>query len=295
MTIQAYTFEAKNKSEQLAPHSAKVDARVRRDLFYGAGDLIINGNRDGQLNKEGTIVSGSINTSFTFEISESVTFMAGGRLFTMTGETLTVPVRLINGVSVGSIYFDIDTNEPAGNYVKLVNAPSFRLGDWEADKFSSKYDLVFIRESGKILPFVDIRQNASFAAGETIDLSNFGKKMDGSSAPWRGQISTRIDNVRLTKRGDFFTLVGAIATLAQSYGTAGAVELEAGPSKINVTKTGTAFLMAENWAATADVSTGENGKLLKLTNIKQTTDGTPGTTLYNVNIIANFQGELVYR
>ena len=44
MTIQAYTFEAANvDGSQITPYSAKVDARVRRDMFHGEGNLIIPG------------------------------------------------------------------------------------------------------------------------------------------------------------------------------------------------------------------------------------------------------------
>ena len=123
MTIQAYTFEAANvEGSQITPYSAKVDARVRRDMFHGEGNLIIPGNGNGLLNPNGGTRNG---LTYTTTIPDTVTFVAGGRLFTMS-ETVDLYLSATShpAIFTAELVFDINTKDANGEYVKFADFPT---------------------------------------------------------------------------------------------------------------------------------------------------------------------------
>ena len=297
MTIKAYTFEAKGKSQQLAPHDAKTDARIRRDLFFGSGDFITVGDKNGNLQKQGTSVTGSKNSSFTFTFSDSVTFSAGGRLFSMGGTEVTIPVKPLknNQHAAGYIYFDINTEEPSGEYVKQVAAPGFAFGEYESPTFSVKYLIIFIQTGRNFIPYAATENSGHFLAGGTIEISNQGKDMAGNAAPYRGQFAPK-DDLFLTKKGKAFTLTGTLYTLnLDGNGNGSMVDISNGFYGIELDRTGSAVFYHQDFIATADIITGDDNNLFKLENVNLSAkDGTPKQGRYTrVFMIANFSGQLV--
>ena len=136
MTIQAYTFESASvEGSQITPYSAKVDARVRRDMFHGEGNLIIPGNGNGLLNPKGGTRNG---LTYTTTIPDTVTFVAGGRLFTMS-ETVDLYLSATShpAIFTAELVFDINIKDANGEYVKFANVPTYNTDPeaWESDTF----------------------------------------------------------------------------------------------------------------------------------------------------------------
>lgn len=240
MTINVYTFEQLqgSSSGQIRPYSASVDARVRRDLFRQKGDLIIVGNRDGWINKN---PQGDVTNQLTFQINNSVTFVAGGRLFTVTNENITlsaINLRTFNQITIGvyEINFDINTNATDGNFIRRVTNPSYSLAYndpnvWELSQFSVSYKLVAVGVNGGVFIYPAPEFNGTFAAGTSSMMTKVGDTMNGSSPIWRGSMLQSSTCV-LTQSGpnindvseSVFTLLGDIGTVVES-NTAGTILL----------------------------------------------------------------------
>lgn len=209
--IRAFTFESANtNSPQLQPYDAKTDARVRRDMFLGHGDVIATGDKNGQLNAGDVTVS---KDGATFTVANHVVFIAGGRMFSMTDETVTIPVKPINGsrqdTYIGSLFVEISANGP--DYIKINDKlTEIPVGNnYDADTYVSKFDIIITKPNGKYMAYAAIYQNAQYAAGGTFDISNLGKTMSGTPAPWRGQFGMH-DDLRLTNNNGHITIVGTI-------------------------------------------------------------------------------------
>lgn len=197
MSINAYTFEKKDgiQSNQIKPYSAKDDARVRRDLFRQNGDLIVVGDRrNGRLNVDDV---GNISNTITFRLNNSVTMVAGGRIFSLTNQDVTLSakaLRSVDGYSIGvfDLVFDINIDAPDGEFIKLVASPSYDVanGDtsvWEGSKFSVVYKLIGVSTGGNMAIYPSPEFNGAFAAGTASMMSGSGVLMAGGiSSAWRG-------------------------------------------------------------------------------------------------------------
>lgn len=268
--IKAFTFESANtNSPQLQPYDAKTDARVRCDLFLGHGDVIATGDKNGQLNASDVTVS---NNTATFTTAGHAVFVAGGRMFSMTDETITLPIKPLRGqpdAFVGSLFVEISANGP--EYVKINNSITTvpANNNYDADNYVSKFDIVIARANGKYTAYAAIYQNAQYAAGGTFDISNLGKTMTGSPAPWRGQFALR-DDLRLTNNSDHITIVGTLSEFDAANNlniiqTAGVMSLIGK----NTSARGKIIIIGDKFTGTANVTPGEGDRLIKLNNYRQ--------------------------
>lgn len=298
MTIQAYTFEAANvEGSQITPYSAKVDARVRRDMFHGEGNLIIPGNGNGLLNPNGGTRNG---LTYTTTIPDTVTFVAGGRLFTMS-ETVDLYLSATShpAIFTAELVFDINTKDANGEYVKFADFPTYNTDPeaWESDTFSVVYSLVVAFVGSEVFVFPAYKHNGKVAAGSTVNLNAVGLKIEtGASAGWRGAVLTQPagEEIYMAKTGRNFTLSGVVKSFASvsdgvEFGTHGIsadyVEVEDGYVTIFTT----------NWIGIGELSHTlnagrQNSRDFKVSNIT-TVFGVKPSDTFSGGIIGNFTGQ----
>ena len=298
MTIQAYTFEAANvDGSQITPYSAKVDARVRRDMFHGEGNLIIPGNGNGLLNPNGGTRNG---LTYTTTIPDTVTFVAGGRLFTMS-ETVELFMSATSSprIFTSEIVFDINTKEPNGEYVKLADFPTYNTDPeaWESDTFSVVYSLVVAFVGSEVFVFPAYKHNGKVAAGSTVNLNAVGLKIEtGASAGWRGAVFTQPagEEIYVAKTGRNFTISGVVKSFASvsdgvEFGTHGNT-----PDYIEV-EDGYVTIFTNKWIGIGELSHTMNAGLqnsrdLKISNIT-TVFGVKPSGTFSGGVIGNFTGQ----
>ena len=299
MTIKAYTFESKGKptkSGQLIPYEAKVDARIRRDCFLGAGDVICNGDRDGMIQ---STASGTIGGAVTFTIRDSVTFLAGGRMFSAPGETYTVQTRKTgDGVGIGELYFHVHVKSSSGKFVERVESLPERDQDgkkqnWEGESFFSVYHLLFVQDAKGLNVYPVPGQTGHVCAGGSINISQTGVSMDGTAAPNRGQM-TNVGSLHLTMRGDHFTLTGRTGSLVMRDGAILFSPTIGAPYKLAVTS-GTATIYTRGWIGVGKMVTAGDGYNFKVEEL-QTIMGTKpdGASIDASSILATFEGSWSY-
>ena len=298
MTIQAYTFEAANvEGSQITPYSAKVDARVRRDMFHGEGNLIIPGNGNGLLNPNGGTRNG---LTYTTTIPDTVTFVAGGRLFTMS-ETVDLYLSATSHPTIftAELVFDINTKDANGEYVKFADFPTYNTDPeaWESDTFSVVYSLVVAFVGSEVFVFPAYKHNGKVAAGSTVNLNAVGLKIEtGASAGWRGAVLTQPagEEIYMAKTGRNFTLSGVVKSFASvsdgvEFGTHGIsadyVEVEDGYVTI----------FTSNWIGIGELSHTlnagrQNSRDFKVSNIT-TVFGVKPSDTFSGGIIGNFTGQ----
>lgn len=298
MTIQAYTFEAANgEGSQITPYSAKVDARVRRDMFHGDGNLIIPGNGNGLLNPNGGTRNG---LTYTTTIPDTVTFVAGGRLFTMS-ETVDLYLSATShpAIFTAELVFDINTKDANGEYVKFADFPTYNTDPeaWESDTFSVVYSLVVAFVGSEVFVFPAYKHNGKVAAGSTVNLNAVGLKIEtGDSAGWRGAVLTQPagEEIYMAKTGRNFTLSGVVKSFASvsdgvEFGTHGIsadyVEVEDGYVTI----------FTSNWIGIGELSHTlnagrQNSRDFKISNIT-TVFGVKPSGTFSGGIIGNFTGQ----
>ena len=114
-------------------------------MFLGHGDVIATGDKNGQLNTSDVTVS---NNTATFTTAGHSVFVAGGRMFSMTDETITLPVKPLRGqpdAFVGSLFVEISANGP--EFVKVNNSLTTvpANNNYDADNYVSKFDIVITR------------------------------------------------------------------------------------------------------------------------------------------------------
>lgn len=263
MTIKAYTFESKSKKVgQLIPYEAKVDARIRRDCFHGIGDVVCNGDRDGYIQSS---ASGTIGGAVTFTVRDSVTFIAGGRMFSAPGETYTVQTRHAgNGIGIGELHYHIKAKASSGKFIERVESVPERDRDkapnWEGESFYSTYRLLFVATNGTINVYPVPGQTGHVCAGGAVNISQQGVSMDGTSAPWRGQLTSSGD-LRLTMRGDSCTLTGRTGqlTMRDNGDTIVFAPTIGAPYKLNITSGGVATIYAKGWIGVGKMVTAGDG------------------------------------
>lgn len=283
--IKAFTFENVNKSRQVTPYSAKVDARVRRDLFRGYGDMIIAGDKNGWLASEAT---GDPASGFTIKLTDATTFIAGGRLFTID-ENVNIAVTQSTktpNTYIGHITVDIDVNDQNGDFVKIVNAPSFTIGDYENDRFSTVYDIIFVYTTNGWRPFVALHQNGTFLAGAAVNLSTPGVSPDGRSAGRRGQVLSR-DDISVQLNGTRVTVYGVLRSSRITGETFDILDVSRSFIQARVGR-GSAAIYAAGGVATCNISQGADGYLLRGENVKISGNV---NSLDGAKIIAEFDAE----
>lgn len=209
--INAYTFEIKNPDapgKQIQPYSAKVDARIRRDIFGGRGDLVFSGRLDGQLNDpQFNNRSGS---KITTRFLSSTVFTAGGRMFSITDEDITLTIIKSNG-SEHHVKFavKIDTNDANGNFVSIVEPRDAdnNQRDFEADVFYSVFDFIAVtgNDPRDVKIYAGPNSNGQVAAGTTINIASNGVTAYGTTAGYHGQIINE-GNYYLSDDNGVFTL-----------------------------------------------------------------------------------------
>lgn len=298
MTIQAYTFEAANvEGSQITPYSAKVDARVRRDMFHGEGNLIIPGNGNGLLNPNGGTRNG---LTYTTTIPDTVTFVAGGRLFTMS-ETVDLYLSATShpAIFTAELVFDINTKDANGEYVKFADFPTYNTDPeaWESDTFSVVYSLVVAFVGSEVFVFPAHKHNGKVAAGSTVNLNAVGLKIEtGDSAGWRGAVFTQPagEKIYVAKTGRNFTISGVVKSFASvsdgvEFGTHGNT-----PDYIEV-EDGYVTIFTNNWIGIGELSHTmnagiQNSRDLKISNIT-TVFGVKPSGTFSGGIIGNFTGQ----
>ena len=298
MTIQAYTFESANgEVSQITPYSAKVDARVRRDMFHGEGNLIIPGNGNGLLNPKGGTRNG---LTYTTTIPDTVTFVAGGRLFTMSETVdLSLSATYHPAIFTAELVFDINTKDANGEYVKFTDVPTYNTDPeaWESDTFSVVYSLVVAFVGSEVFVFPAYKHNGKVAAGSTVNLNAVGLKIEtGASIGWRGAVLTQPtgEEIYMAKTGRNFTLSGVVKSFASvsdgvEFGTHGIsadyVEVEDGYVTI----------FTRNWIGIGELSHTmnagqQNSRDFKVSNIT-TVFGVKPSGTFSGGIIGNFTGQ----
>lgn len=297
MTIKAYTFEAKdgNSYSQVVPYSADVDARVRRDLFFGNGDIITVGDRNGVINKPNT-VEGRIGGMVSFVVNDSVTFIAGGRMFTMTNERIKLYTNQSSknrNVGYGTIHFDINTLASDGNFVKVVDRPTYKIGDWEAPKFSSSFELIVINRNNTLAVYTSLKHQGVFCAGGSIQIAGNGYTTSGYEQTFNTWTNER-GNVILTNRNGNFTIAGMVRDITFINSEITMVDVSSSFMSLNI-MSGTCTLMGESWVAYADFThNSDSNRLIRLNNIT-TVVGKKPNSLERIQILGNFTGSLVVR
>ena len=302
MTIQAYTFESANvEGSQITPYSAKVDARVRRDMFHGEGNLIIPGNGNGLLNPNGGTRNGSNGLTYTTTIPDTVTFVAGGRLFTMSETVdLYLSATSIPAIYTAELVFDINTKDANGEYVKLVEFPTYNTDPeaWESDTFSVVYSLVVAVRGPEVYVFPAYKHNGKVAAGSTVNLNAYGLKIETGDPVWRGAVFLQPadEEIYVAKTGRNFTISGVVKSFASvsdgvEFGTHGDT-----PDHIEV-EDGYVTIFTKNWIGIGELSHTmnagrQNSRDLKISNIT-TVFGVKPSGTFSGGIIGNFTGQWV--
>lgn len=290
--IRAFTFESTNtNSPQLQPYDAKTDARVRRDLFQGHGDVIATGDKNGQLNAGDVTLS---KDGATFTPATHVVFIAGGRMFSMTDEAVTIPVKPISGsrqdTYIGSLFIEISASGP--DYVKINNTLTEvpATNNYDADNYVSKFDIIITKPNGKYMAYAAIYNNAQYATGGTFDISNLGKTMQGTPAGWRGQFAMH-DDLRLTENNGHITIVGTLrefdaANSLNIINTDGLMRLTGNLSQ-NI-KVGKIIVIGDRFTGSGFVSPGDGNNFIKLENYRQSAPTTGKQS--NVYVIIELDG-----
>lgn len=290
--IRAFTFESANtNSPQLQPYDAKTDARVRRDMFLGHGDVIATGDKNGQLNAGDVTLS---KDGATFTPATHVVFIAGGRMFSMTDEAVTIPVKPISGsrqdTYIGSLFVEISVNGP--DYVKINNTLTEvpATNNYDADNYVSKFDIIITKPNGKYMAYAAIYNNAQYAAGGTFDISNLGKTMQGTPAGWRGQFAMH-DDLRLTENNGHITIVGTLrefdaANSLNIINTDGLMRLTGNLSQ-NI-QVGKIIIIGDRFTGSGFVSPGDDNNFIKLENYRQSAPTTGKQS--NVYVIIELDG-----
>lgn len=291
--IRAFTFESANtNSPQLQPYDAKTDARVRRDMFLGHGDVIATGDKNGQLNSSDVTLS---KDGATFTPAGYVVFIAGGRMFSMTDEAVTIPIKPINGsrqdTYIGSLFVEISANGP--DYVKINNTLTEvpATNNYDADNYVSKFDIIITKPNGKYMAYAAIYNNAQYAAGGTFDISNLGKTMSGTPAPWRGQFAMH-DDLRLTNNNGHITIVGTIrefdaANNLNIINTDGLMSLIRDNDNNNVWL-GKIIIIGDRFTGSGFAVPGDGNNFIKLENYRQSAPTTGKQS--NVYVIIELDG-----
>ena len=289
--IKAYTFDNGEA------HDAKTDARIRRELFFGVGNVIISGNDNGNIN-DGRII-GTLGGHIEFKTNNSTTFIAGGRLFTMS-ETIRVNTeksRFNENIAFGKIYFDINTKASGGDFVKMVSSPSYG-SDFEADTFSAAYVLTIVNDGGVMNAYASIDQNGHFNAGGSINITYIGKNTNGTNATYRGQTTTKGD-LRLTKRGKHLTLSGVARDIKISSDSVEFIDNSKGHYYIDgdggpVTIIWSGIGSNKGGIATGTFTNASDNYLCKITNL-EVINGVLPTSLDRLHVFANINGRILNR
>lgn len=325
MSIKAYTFETRDsKNGQIVPFSAKVDARVKQDLFYGQGNLVIPGDRDGMITTDKKIkFKGTFpEISLTLNVSPSTVFMAGGRMFTLENENIPIDgiqLKKVNQsdrdtslyIGTFSLSFDIDAVNASGEFVKLVSYPNYdtKPESWNTDKFSVTYDFNVVYEafdSLRVGVFPAMWCNGRINAGGTFGLRNKSTDMDNSPSGYRGEMAFVGNNIHITKRGERFTISGIsnnvnnvknitidkssekpIIRMARRVNTPDAIQITSGE----------VMLFTEGWSGSATIQESEKKEyLFDLVEFKTYFGKLPeDKDIQYLSIFGNFIGELTRR
>lgn len=181
MTIKSYTFDSSDNinSKQLRPYSSKVDARVRRDLFNGVGNLIFTAPDGNMLDNSTHLnVRGSTTKSVTF--FDATAFTAGGRLFSINEPvTIRFESTSVRNVYVGYFTVDVDTEATDGEYVKITTSARYQTDDFESARFSAEYTVLLVSTSSdRDYLFPAPQHAARTAAGSMFALQNSKETYD---------------------------------------------------------------------------------------------------------------------
>lgn len=214
--IQTFTFETKIDDlakTQVRPYDAKIDARIRRDLFHGFGNIVFIGDRNGYVedNSSSQQYIGDIVTNHSLKIkfNSSVTFCAGGRLFTLPDELVTLSVQTKGRDVLGSFVVDINVNADDEQFIKISQDAAYSEDpeNWETDTFSATFYFI-IRPNGRSIHIYSAPwQNAQVCAGSTFMLGDNSTNMNGSKNYIRTGLVTDT-GLRLAQDRDIFTISG---------------------------------------------------------------------------------------
>ena len=229
-----------------------------------------------------------------------MTFVAGGRLFTMS-ETVDLYLSATSrpAIFTAELVFDINTKDANGEYVKFADFPTYNTDPeaWESDTFSVVYSLVVAFVGSEVFVFPAYKHNGKVAAGSTVNLNAVGLKIEtGAYAGWRGAVLTQPtgEEIYMAKTGRNFTLSGVVKSFASvsdgvEFGTHGIsadyVEVEDGYVTIFTT----------NWIGIGELSHTlnagrQNSRDFKVSNIT-TVFGVKPSNTFSGGIIGNFTGQ----
>lgn len=299
--IKAYTFESVSddlSKTQIRPYSAKVDARVRRDMFNGHGNLIFTGNKNGYVNIEALNTSISAIKSageLVFELAEHVTFCVGGRLFTTKAEQLKLNVEVSNeSTIIASTFVDVNTVDKSETFVKFSETPHYPqdISAWELDNFSVKFDFIIVPNSNtSVHVFPAPWHNAQLAANSTMNISDPGVWMNGVDAKYRGEMVSDYQ-LMLSQSGGVFTLSGVSDKIRKVDDKILFGDLVSIYS-LNITK-GYCIIFLEHSILMGDLSSDDTHQFI-LTNVKVVTGNDLDTTfLHKGSVIATFTANWGY-
>lgn len=296
--IQAFTFETKIDDltkTQVRPYDAKIDARIRRDLFHGFGNIVFVGDRNGYVEDSttsqqfiGDIVA---NRSMKIKFNSSVTFSAGGRLFTLTDELITLTVETKGRDVIGSFVADINTNDNNEQFIQIVSVASYSDDpeSWETDTFSATFSFV-IRPNGRSVHIYPVPwQNAQVCAGSTFMLGDNSENMNGSENYTRKGLVTDT-GLLLAQDRDIFTISGTTNKLRRQNDTLCFGEKYGGIQLSINEGDGSVVIFTEKGIFEGSLSTSASHQfvLSNIRNIKgDYTTLTNGRT-YNANVLGNF-------
>lgn len=299
MVIKAYTFESPtNGSAQIVPYTSKVDARIRRDLFNGAGDLIFAGDRNGNLTDviPGATIGGDLKVKF----KDSTVFCAGGRLFSISEEVeLSTSMSDVQGIGTAELVVDINTKSTDDTFVKIVDMPTHGQGfeQWEADVFSTTFTFILVQSRSGVSVYAGPMHVATNEAGAVFSLSQFGNSMEGYSSPWRGQMTSDKGNIRVSKCADQFTISGYTRSIVKyTEGAESGFKIAAhtlSPFAFNV-KEGTLTIFTPGWVGlgtlSSDYVTPTGGHLFNVYDLR-TISGIVPNSITEASLLGNFTGE----
>lgn len=294
--INAYTFES--TVGKVKSYDPLVDARVRRDLFNGNGNLIIVGDRNGALNDKP--INGTLD-NFELTLSNSVTFVAGGRLFSAPGERIRLTPRRSPGninYATAQLCVDVNTKSADGQFVKFVQSTSYSESplSWERPQFSSVYTLVCVNTPQGINVYPGPDHVGVNQAGGTVNICTNGRLMDSHWASARGALASYGD-LYLTQTGINFTLSGRADDW--KFTSDGAVfgKQNGAPFGLSI-ESGAITVWAKGWACMGDLTSAKqsdgSGYNFKLTNISFIAGSKPSRFNLSVHVLANFSGSWQY-
>lgn len=214
--ISAYTFDASSNTGQSKPHSADVDARIRRDIFNGQGNIIATGDRNGWINQPQKEFEYPLPSEFKFKANSSTTFVAGGRLFSTGDDELTVVnTKTYQPVAgYGDLIFDVNTKDANHNFVTNVKSPSYPTVDddsdvFDKDVFSVIYKVIFVRDTelDSLLIYPSPEFTALNAMGTVSEIGPANNTMNDRPLSFRGGLTTDA-GLFISNSADVFTLNG---------------------------------------------------------------------------------------